>query len=296
VITATSREGEVFRLYSEAPDAALFTENETNTVRHPGCVGTPAFAKDAFDRYVVHGDKNAVNPAGSGTKAAPLFRRTIGAGETAELRLRLTRAPAISAPLGATFEATFELRRREADEFYRRVTPFELPEDMRNVQRQAFAGMLWSKQHYHYSVHRWLEGDASGPAPPEARRHGRNHDWPHFAASDILSMPDKWEYPWFAAWDTAFHVVPLAMIDPEFAKNQLLLLMREWYMHPNGQIPAYEWAFGDVNPPVFAWAPLPTATELIAVSELRPTETASAPPATALEPTAVAFAPPTLAT
>jgi hypothetical protein len=125
---------------------------------------------------------------------------------------------------------------------------------MRNVQRQAFAGMLWSKQHYHYSVHRWLEAMRPDPAPPEARRHGRNHDWPHFAASDILSMPDKWEYPWFAAWDTAFHVVPLAMIDPDFAKDQLLLLMREWYMHPNGQIPAYEWSFGDVNPPVHAWA------------------------------------------
>ena len=254
LLEATSREGEVSRLYSEAADAALFTENETNTVRHPGCVGTSAFAKDAFDRYVVHGDEHAVNPAGSGTKAAPLFLRTIGAGETAEFRLRLASAPDISAPLGAAFDATFELRRQEADEFYRRVTPFELPEDMRNVQRQAFAGMLWSKQHYHYSVHRWIEGDASGPVPPEARRHGRNHDWPHFAASDILSMPDKWEYPWFAAWDTAFHVVPLAIIDPDFAKDQLLLLMREWYMHPNGQIPAYEWSFGDVNPPVHAWA------------------------------------------
>ena len=195
-----------------------------------------------------------MNPARIGTKAAPLFRRTIGAGGTTEIRLRLAGGQAIQDPLGAEFDATFAARRREADEFYRRVTPFELPEDMRNVQRQAFAGMLWTKQHYHYSVHRWLDGDPAGPPPPDARQHGRNHAWPHFAASDILSMPDKWEYPWFAAWDTAFHVVALAMIDPDFAKDQLLLLMREWYMHPNGQIPAYEWSFGDVNPPVHAWA------------------------------------------
>src|SRR4029077_6940848 len=150
--------------------------------------------------------ENAVNPAGSGTKAAPLFRRTIGAGETAELRLRLTSLPDISAPLGTAFDATFESRRMEADDFYRRVTPFELPEDMRNVQRQAFAGMLWNKQHYHYSVHRWLDGDPVGTPPPEARQQGRNHDWPHFAASDILSMPDKWEDPWFGALDHAVHV------------------------------------------------------------------------------------------
>ncbi len=254
VVKATCREGDVFRLYSEPPDDALFAENETNTARHPGTPGAAVFAKDAFDRHVVHGIADAVNPARAGTKAAPLFVRTVGAGETAELKLRLAGGPSIRDALGAAFEATFELRRLEADEFYRRVTPFPLPEDMRNVQRQAFAGMLWTKQHYHYSVHRWLDGDPAGSPPPEARRHGRNHDWPHFAASDILSMPDKWEYPWFAAWDTAFHVVALAMIDPDFAKDQLLLLMREWYMHPNGQIPAYEWAFGDVNPPVHAWA------------------------------------------
>jgi len=255
VLAATSREGKAFRLHSEAPDAVLFAENETNTTRHEGCVGTAQFAKDAFDRYVVHGIEDAVNPARNGTKAAPLFRRRVAAGETVELRLRLTGASVpLDDPLAAGFDAVFDLRRREADDFYRRVTPFELPEDMRNVQRQAFAGMLWNKQHYHYSVHRWLDGDPVGTPPPEARQQGRNHDWPHFAASDILSMPDKWEYPWFAAWDTAFHVVALAMIDPQFAKDQLLLLMREWYMHPNGQIPAYEWKFGDVNPPVHAWA------------------------------------------
>jgi hypothetical protein len=254
VLSATSREGKAFRLYSEAPDAALFADNETNTTRHEGCVGTAQYAKDAFDRYVVHGIEDAVNPARHGTKAAPLFRRRVAAGETVELRLRLTSATApLDDPLATGFDALFDLRRQEADDFYARVTPFELPEDMRNVQRRAFAGMLWNKQHYHYSVHRW-PCDPVGPPPPDARQQGRNRDWPHFAASDILSMPDKWEYPWFAAWDTAFHVVALAMIDPEFAKDQLLLLMREWYMHPNGQIPAYEWKFGDVNPPVHAWA------------------------------------------
>ena len=148
----------------------------------------------------------------------------------------------------------FAQRQQEADAFYQRVTPFELPDDMRNVQRQAFAGMLWNKQYYRYMVNRWLEGDPAGPPPPGARKRGRNHDWWHLAAGDVLSMPDKWEYPWFAAWDMAFHCVAFAMIDPDFAKDQLLLLTREWYMHPNGQIPAYEWAFGDVNPPVHAWA------------------------------------------
>ena len=210
--------------------------------------------KDAFHDCVVGGRADAVNPERKGTKAAPRYRRTIGPGESATIRLRLANLGDLAHPFGAEFAATFAIREREADAFYLRVTPFELPEDMRRVQRQAFAGMLWNKQYYHYLVNRWLEGDAAQTAPPPERRRGRNHEWTHLAAGDVLSMPDKWEYPWFAAWDMAFHVIALAMIDPDFAKDQLLLLMREWYMHPNGQIPAYEWNFGDVNPPVHAWA------------------------------------------
>jgi hypothetical protein len=155
---------------------------------------------------------------------------------------------------GKDFDATLSTRQREADEFYQRISPFPLSEDMRNVQRQAFAGMLWSKQFYHYFVEDWLKGDHNAPPPPPERKQGRNHEWFHLNNEDILSMPDKWEYPWFAAWDLAFHAIPLAMIDPDFAKYQLDVLTREWYMHPNGQIPAYEWKFSDVNPPVHAWA------------------------------------------
>jgi hypothetical protein len=243
-----------YSLYCETPEALLFTENDTNAERIFGLPNAKPHVKDAFDNYVVHGRKDAVNPDNAGTKAAAHYLRQIPAGESVVLKLRLAAGSALPAPLGKTFDTTFELRRREADEFYLRVTPFPLSDDMRNVQRQAFAGMLWNKQYYRYMVERWLNGDKAGPVPPEERKKGRNHDWRHFAAGDILSMPDKWEYPWFAAWDMAFHCVPLAMIDPDFAKDQLLLLMREWYMHPNGQIPAYEWAFGDVNPPVHAWA------------------------------------------
>ena len=207
-----------------------------------------------FHAFVVDGRRDAVNPAQTGSKAAPLYVRTVGPGETAVFRLRLASAAMFGAAGRGDSTRCSRGASREADAFYQRVTPFALPEDMRNVQRQAFAGMLWSKQYYRFMVHRWLEGDPAGPPPPEERKHGRNHEWWHLAAGDVLSMPDKWEYPWFAAWDMAFHCVAFAMIDPEFAKNQLLLLTREWYMHPNGQIPAYEWAFGDVNPPVHAWA------------------------------------------
>ena len=210
--------------------------------------------KDAFDNYLVHGRRDAVNPARFGTKAAAHYLRQVPAGESAVIRLRLRPAAIAPRALSEEFDATFHLRQREADAFYHRITPFPLSDDMRNVQRQAFAGMLWSKQYYRYMVNRWLDGDKAGTPPPEERKKGRNRNWRHFAAGDVLSMPDKWEYPWFAAWDTAFHCIPLAMIDPDFAKDQLLLLMREWYMHPNGQIPACEWAFGDVNPPVHAWA------------------------------------------
>jgi len=254
VLSTTHRSLSSYSLTCETPDELLFTENDTNTERISGQPNAQPYVKDAFDNYVVHGRKDAVNAGKVGTKAAAHYIRQIPAGESFVLKLRLRPGSDHGAPLSKEFDATFELRRSEADAFYHRVTPFALSDDLRNVQRQAFAGMLWSKQYYRYMVNRWLDGDKAGPVPPEERKRGRNHNWRHFAAGDVLSMPDKWEYPWFAAWDMAFHCVPLAMIDPDFAKDQLLLLMREWYMHPNGQIPAYEWAFGDVNPPVHAWA------------------------------------------
>ena len=178
----------------------------------------------------------------------------MGAGESVELRLRLTDTVGSGDALGAEFDHVFEERKLEADQFYDMVTPADLSADARNVMRQSFAGLLWSKQFYHYIVEDWLDGDPAGPPPPEQRKQGRNHDWTHLYNADVISMPDKWEYPWYAAWDLAFHCVPLALVDAEFAKEQLVLLVREWYMHPNGQLPAYEWALCDVNPPVHAWA------------------------------------------
>ena len=241
-------------LYCDAPDRVLFTENETNHARLYGTANRSRYVKDGINDFVVGGAVHAVNPGLVGSKAAPHYERTIPPGGSTVIRLRLCDLGGAPFPSAMAADALFERRRREADDFYHRITPFDMSADMRNVQRQAFAGMLWTKQYYRYLVYRWLEGDAAGPAPPPERRQGRNHAWWHLSAADVLSMPDKWEYPWFAAWDTAFHVIAFAMIDPDFAKEQLLLLTREWYMHPNGQIPAYEWAFGDVNPPVHAWA------------------------------------------
>ena len=241
------------RLLTDGAGELLFTDNETNNRRLYG-VESPGFVKDAINDYVVHGDAGAINPARTGTKAASYNRLTIGAGETAVMRLRLTDAVSLDDPLGAPFDSIFAQRLGEADEFYAKVTPPGLSDDARDVMRQSFAGLLWSKQFYHYIVRDWLAGDPGQPAPPASRLLGRNHEWPHLYNSDVLSMPDKWEYPWFAAWDLAFHTIPLSVVDPDFAKDQLTLLLREWYMHPNGQLPAYEWAFGDVNPPVHAWA------------------------------------------
>jgi hypothetical protein len=254
VLRTTHRKLEPYWLYCETPRRVLFTENESNLERLHGLPNATPYVKDGINECIVNGRSAAVNPEQFGSKAAVHYVREIAPGETAELRLRLCDQGLLQPPLGTRFDSTFHLRQQEADAFYRRVTPFEIPEDMRNVQRQAFAGMLWTKQYYRYLVNRWLEGDAAAPPPPEQRNRGRNHAWRHLSGADVLSMPDKWEYPWFAAWDTAFHVIAFAMIDPEFAKQQLLLLTREWYMHPNGQIPAYEWAFGDANPPVHAWA------------------------------------------
>ncbi|HEY9611184.1 MGH1-like glycoside hydrolase domain-containing protein, partial [Allocoleopsis sp.] len=241
-------------LYCEGVSELLFTENDTNTERLFGIPNHSPYLKDGINDYIVQGRQEAVNPEYIGTKAAAHYLLTVGAGETETVRLRLSDTPELAEPFGKEFDATFSARKYEADEFYQRISPFPLSEDMRNVQRQAFAGMLWSKQFYYYFVEDWLKSDPNAPPPPAERKYGRNSEWFHLNNEDILSMPDKWEYPWFAAWDLAFHAIPLAMIDPDFAKYQLDVLTREWYMHPNGQIPAYEWNFSDVNPPVHAWA------------------------------------------
>ena len=244
---------ERFVLRCDAAPPLLFCNNETNMLRLFQ-VPSPPYPKDAFHDYVVEGDASAVNPARTGTKAAFHVVRTIPAGGSTSIRLRLSNGD-VSAPW-AEFDRIVTDRRREADLFYAELQESIKDADARLVQRQAYAGMIWSKQFYHIDIPLWLKGDPAEPTPPSSRRHGRNSDWKHVNTSDILSMPDKWEYPWFAAWDLAFHCVVFARIDPEFAKNQLVLLTREWYMHANGQLPAYEWAFDDVNPPVHAWAAL----------------------------------------
>ncbi|HEV8457826.1 MAG TPA: glucosidase, partial [Methylomirabilota bacterium] len=241
-------------LSCEGAPELLFTENETNTERLWTAPNASRFVKDGINDYVVAGRREAVNPARVGTKAAVRYRLQLGPGESAAVKFRLSNSPPVGEVLTGDFEALFAQRMREADEFYATVIPAALPEDAKRVMRQALAGMLWSKQFYHYYVRRWLEGDPGLPAPPTARWHGRNHEWTHLYNEDVISMPDKWEYPWYAAWDLGFHCVALALVDPDFAKEQLILFLREWYMHPNGQLPAYEWALGDVNPPVHAWA------------------------------------------
>jgi len=229
----------------------LFCENETNLDRLFGVASGTPYPKDGVGDYVVHGT-STVNPARTGTKAALRYRLEVAAGEMQTIELRLAQ----QAGLGDDFAAVFQAREREADEFYAELTPAGASADDARVLRQAFAGMLWSKQFFHYDVRRWLAGDPTQPAPPPSRLVGRNHEWTHLNNLDVISMPDTWEYPWYAAWDLAFQCVALAHLDPEFAKSQLVLLCREWYMHPDGQLPAYEWSFGDVNPPVHAWAAL----------------------------------------
>jgi hypothetical protein len=292
-------------IYFDGGPELLFTENETNTRRLFGFDNAMPYVKDGINDYVVHGNRDAVNPGHTGTKAAAQYVADVPAGGSISFRIRLsplgpesfgtaslepvasvstsrrgqstaTRrgpddagAPSASAAVAEWpipesesgpaspfdgFDALFAQRQLEADEFYAEVIPHSLSEDARAVMRQSLAGMLWSKQFYHYVVRDWLQGDPRQPAPPSEREHGRNHQWRHLHNADVISMPDKWEYPWYAAWDLAFHCLPLALVDSDFAKEQLLLMLREWYMHPNGQLPAYEWAFGDVNPPVHAWA------------------------------------------
>jgi Glycosyl hydrolase family 63 C-terminal domain len=245
-----------FWLYSDCPDSILFTENETNKQKLFNSPNDSPYVKDGINEYFVHGRKDAVNSENQGTKAAVHYNLQIGAGETKIVKLRLSKIENSSDPFGKEFDDTFAQRKKDADTFYQRVTPYPISDDMRNVQRQAFAGLLWNKQCYHYNVKTWLKGDPAGPCPPEERKYGRNHHWQNLDAYDVISMPDKWEFPWLAAWDLSFHTASLAMIDPEFAKNQLILLTREWYMSPDGQLPAYEWGFGDVNPPLQVWAAL----------------------------------------
>ena len=241
------------RLAASGSPEALLCENETNLERLFGVPSPTPYPKDGINDYVVRGAAT-VNPELTGTKAALRYRLEVDPGASATIELRLSDGP--GGRLGDDFAAILEAREREADEFYAELTPAGASVDERLVLRQALAGMLWSKQFFHYDVRRWLEGDPAGPAPPAERRGGRNHEWTHLNNMDVISMPDTWEYPWYAAWDLAFHCVALAHVDPEFAKQQLILMCREWYMHPNGQLPAYEWAFGDVNPPVHAWAAL----------------------------------------
>ena len=271
-----------YRLHCEDAETLLFTENETNQRRLWGVANAHRFVKDGINNFIVHGEANAVNREQVGTKAAAHYRLHLGAGESHTVRLRLTsrcactrEAPAEPPRLSPTayevhaaesvtlveplhpfadFDETFAARSSEADEFYASVSPSCTNNEHAAIQRQALAGMLWNKQFYHYIVQQWLDGDPAQPTPPNERKQARNSEWRHLFNERVMSMPDKWEYPWYAAWDLAFHCIPLALVDPHFAKQQLDLIVREWYQHPNGQVPAYEWNFSDVNPPVIAWA------------------------------------------
>lgn len=269
-LSAIALKSESFGNYSltcEGSSQLLFTENETNYAAIYGGQNVSPYAKDGIDNFVVNGVQDAVNPKEFGTKAAAHYVLMLPAKGQETVYLRLTKSVPPASAVGLTplsthdafieeCESIFNQRIEEADEFYSEIIPKNLNDDAQNIMRQSFGGMLWSKQFYNYVVKDWLEGDPGFSTPPKERHNGRNREWKHLYNDDIVSMPDKWEYPWYAAWDLAFHCVPLAMIDPDFAKRQLVLLLREWYMHPNGQIPAYEWAFSDVNPPVHAWAAL----------------------------------------
>jgi hypothetical protein len=240
-------------LYAENPGQLLFCENESNSEKLYSILPnkSDAYFKDGINEYIVH-SANTVNPSQNGTKAAVHFNKTIDPGKSEIFRIRMGPDP-LEKPFD-DFEKIFESRIREADIFYADIQTSVPDDELKTIQRQAYAGMIWCKQYYYYNVNKWLNGDPDLPPPPEQRKKGRNHNWRHLNSSDIISMPDSWEYPWFAAWDLAFHSICFADIDPDFAKNQLTLLNHEWYMHPNGQLPAYEWAFSDVNPPVQAWA------------------------------------------
>lgn len=239
-------------LYCKNADQLLFTENETNQKRLFGSENSSPYVKDSINDYVINGDTSAVNPDQIGTKVSPYYHHTLAAGETWTVQLRLSnQSPELQPQPFSDYDDILNLRQKEADDFYQQLLPGICSQDARDVQRQAFAGLLWTKQYYHFVIEDWLQGDPNQPVPQ--RQAPRNTEWLHLFNDDIISMPDKWEFPWYAAWDLAFHVVPLALIDPDFAKHQMDRLTREWYLHPNGQMPAYEWHFSDVNPPVHAW-------------------------------------------
>ncbi|MEX2234651.1 MAG: glucosidase [Cyclobacteriaceae bacterium] len=240
-----------YYLYAEGDPEILFCENETNSGRlykHP----RPGTFKDGINDFIISGQKDSLNASNQGTKAAFHYKLTISPGKSKVIRLRLS--DKFLSDAFADYDTIFDLREKEADAFYHAMQHNIKTQDEKNIQRQSFAGMLWSKQFYYYDIDQWLKGDPAQPPPPPSRQSIRNHEWRHLNNADVISMPDKWEYPWYAAWDLAFHTIPLSMIDPEFAKQQLILLTKEWYMHPNGQLPAYEWSFSDVNPPVHGWA------------------------------------------
>ena len=239
-------------LYAEGAPELLFTENQTNTMRLYGQPNPTPYVKDAYHRYLIDKETGAINPEGQGTKVAALYHEQLEPGASVTLRLRLSDMT-ISSPFSG-FEEVFRERIAEADDFYETVQRSHLSVDERRIQRQAWAGMLWSKQLFYYDLPQWLDGDPAFPPPPEQRLAGRNSNWYHLSNFDVISMPDNWEYPWYATWDLAFHCIALSMIDSDFVKRQLELMTREWYIHPNGQLPAYEWLFDDVNPPVHAWA------------------------------------------
>src|SRR5215469_16354191 len=252
IAAADASLGDYF-LYCEGQPLLLFTENETNNQRLFGTANPTPYVKDGINDCVVADRQSAVNPNNTGTKAAAHYQLRVGAGATAVIRLRLSNAaPGAAGPFGAGFAQILEARRREADEFYRSITPAGAGDDAANVMRQALAGMLWSKQYFFYDVNKWLEEHGVDTRRPSGRV--RNHEWFHMVSGHVISMPDKWEYPWFAAWDLAFHTIALAAVDVDFAKQQLDLLLLGLYLHPTGQIPAYEWNFSDVNPPVHGWA------------------------------------------
>jgi hypothetical protein len=242
-----------YHFYFEEPRRTLLTENETNTAKLYGQPNKTEFVKDTFHDAVIHSRYERVAENTRGTKLAPMYEFNLEAGSSVTVKLRLTRKAIPSNPFDKNFDTLFATRISEADEFYKDISDTKNT-DHAQIQRQAFAGMLWSKQYFNIDIPKWLNGDKGQIAPPVARKTGRNHQWHSLNNEDIISMPDKWEYPWYAAWDLAFHCVPISMVDPQFAKEQLILFLREWYMHPNGQLPAYEWAFSDVNPPVHAWS------------------------------------------
>lgn len=256
VVRATHERIGSYYLYYQKSNDRFFTENETNTEKLFGTPNESIFVKDAFnDAIILNKNVEALRKKTDGTKFAPVYKMKIAGGESKTVYLRLADV-LIDSPFPKGYDSIFQQRKAEADEFYEEVLPDSLSADTRNIQRQALAGLLWSKQYYHYDIEKWISNSDKIAPLTEHRKNGRNHDWQHLKNQDIILMPDKWEYPWYAAWDLAFHCVPMAMVDPTFAKHQLLLVMREWYMKPDGQLPAYEWNFSDVNPPVQAWAAL----------------------------------------